>query len=84
MEIKLTQKDADSIIIFLRELLVQEHKRWSNIQEELSEISKDEDCKKLIDILMNNILDGERMEEIHNERVSKLIGFIELLTVGSN
>ena len=84
MEIKLTQKDADEIIIYLRKLLVQEHKRWDDIQEDIKDIKSDENGKKLFELFENFMVDTDQLKRLHEGRVNELIHYIELLTVGSN
>ena len=85
-EIRLTTKDADSILSYLREQLNQEDKDWKEYQDEKAEIIKKYEETPIIKMFIDKKeIDNacEESERIHNNNVKKLLKFIELLTVGS-
>ena len=82
-EIRLTTKDADSILSFFRDLLKDENEDYNQsiklIQEEKENAGED-----FVTNLMLNVLHiDKKFEEVHQKRVEKYLKFIELLTVGS-
>lgn len=82
-EIRLTTKDADSILSFFRDLLKNKNEDYNQsikmIQEEKENAGED-----FVTNLMLNVLHiDKKFEEVHQKRVEKYLKFIELLTVGS-
>ncbi len=90
MNIVLTQKDADSILGYLREELknLQEFetdvtKHFAELESQYNEsnfLQQQDECKEMFEGTKG--LFDKRMKEISDER-SKLYRFIELLTCGS-
>ena len=90
MNIVLTQKDADSILCYLREELKNLQEFETNATKNFAELEKQyneskllqhtDECKEMFEGTKE--LFGKRMEEISDER-SKLYRFIEVLTCGS-
>ena len=90
MNIVLTQKDADSILCYLREQVedinsfqkevTKQFAEFKNIYNESTVLQQKEECKEMIEETRE--LFDNRMQEISDER-SKLYRFIEILTCGS-
>ena len=85
-QIVLTTKDADKILSYLREQLNSENNDYEEYQNDKAEIIKKYTETPLIKMFINKqeIDDAcKEAEEIHKNTIKRLLGFIELLTTGS-
>lgn len=82
----LSTKDADSILSYLREQLAEEDKDWKEYQDDKAEIIKKYEETPIVRMFIDKkeIDDAcEEVEKRHNNTIKRLLGFIELLTIGS-
>lgn len=84
--ITLNTKDADSILSYLREQLTEEDKDWKEYQDDKAEIIKKYEETPIVKMFIDKKeIDNacEEAEKRHNNKIKRLLGFIELLTIGS-
>lgn len=85
-EIRLTTKDADSIISYIRDQLEEENNEWKEYLEDKDDIVKHMQENPIFQICLSEediATAYKENEEVHQKRVEKYLKFIELLTVGS-
>lgn len=85
-EIRLTTKDADSILSYIRDQLEEENNEWKEYLEDRDDIVKHMQENPIFQICLSEediATAYKKNEDIHQEIVNKLMNFIELLTVGS-
>jgi len=85
-EVRLTTKDADSIISYIRDQLEEENNEWKEYLENRDDVVKHIQENPIFQMCLSekDITSAHKsVEDIHQGIVNKLIKFIELLTVGS-
>ena len=85
-EIKLTTKDADFILSYIRDQIKEENEEWKEYLKEKDDIINHYKNDSLFSLFVNDeeIASSIKMvEDRHNNNISKLMKFIELLTIGS-
>jgi len=85
-EIKLTTKDADSILSYIRDQIKEENEEWEEYLKEKDDIVNRYKDDPLLGLFINDeeiTSSIKTVEDRHNNNISKLMKFIELLTIGS-
>ena len=85
-EVRLSTKDADSILSYIRDQLEEENNEWKEYLENRDDLVKHMQENPIFKICLSEediATAYKNNEDIHQEIVNKLMGFIELLTVGS-
>lgn len=94
MEIVLSQKDADSILKYLREQLESTTEAYNQCDKLISEVEKTRSSltkdapaglKQMLDGLLDKKIENARKNTLdgYNTERKQLLKFIELLTIGS-
>ena len=82
--IELSDKDADSILCYLRHNLEEENERYRKYCKASEELRKSESSSARILMQLADYEHWpERLEEEHRQTVDKLVSFIEIMTAGS-